>query len=69
VTKYTDQGMPLLLKDLEAFSPTAFDTYGLPNPAIYEAAIAVSDIFHVAYGSLLPAVGSNAIESKPNVDW
>jgi glutathione S-transferase len=30
--------------------------------------ITLADIFHVAYGSLLPAAGSNAIESKPNVD-
>ena len=30
--------------------------------------ITLADIFHVAYGSLLPAAGSNVIESKPNVD-
>ncbi|KIK05187.1 hypothetical protein K443DRAFT_675328 [Laccaria amethystina LaAM-08-1] len=30
--------------------------------------ITLADIFHVAYGSLVPAAGSNVIESKPNVD-
>ncbi|EDQ98364.1 uncharacterized protein LACBIDRAFT_242154 [Laccaria bicolor S238N-H82] len=30
--------------------------------------ITLADIFHVAYGSYLPAAGSNVIESKPNVD-
>jgi len=30
--------------------------------------ITLADIFHVAYGSLLPAAGSNVIESKPNID-
>jgi len=30
--------------------------------------ITLADIFHVVYGSLLPAAGSNIIESKPNID-
>ncbi|RXW15745.1 hypothetical protein EST38_g10109 [Candolleomyces aberdarensis] len=63
----TDEAaLSALLKKLEA-KLDVYDQILSKQKYLGGDEVTLADLFHLPYGSLLPVVGSNAIESRPNV--